>query len=146
MDEFWSHGRSAVSQYLEAAQVILLDFRELSQQIDHGRHQDSVTDAFAFNGLAEGLWTELRNCDLAGAESWGREHGGKVSDVENRRRVKIDSAFSISHPVVEVVTVRKDICVRQHDALRPAGCPACIDESENRFRIVMHLGMGIVPN
>ncbi len=87
MDQFRRHRRSAVSQYLDTAEVIFPDFRKLGQQIDHGWHQNGVTDAFAFYGLAEGLRAEFRNRDLVGAECRSREHGRKIGDVKDRRRV-----------------------------------------------------------
>src|SRR5258708_18176359 len=86
VDQFRRHRRSAVSQYLDTAEVIFPDFRKLGQQIDHGWHQNGVTDAFAFYGLAEGLRAEFRNRDLESPERRGRQHSWKVSDVEDRRR------------------------------------------------------------
>src|SRR5882724_7726805 len=144
VDQFRRHWRSAVSQDLETAQVKLPDFRELDQQIDHRRHQNGVSDALAFYGLAEGSRAELRNRDLISAECRSREHGRKIGDVEDWRRVQIDSAFWIAHPVVEIVDVRQDIGMSHYNALRPTSSPAGIDESQNRFRVVTYIGRGIV--
>src|SRR5260370_14340781 len=52
VDQFRRHRRSTVSQYIETAQVIFPDFWKLNKQTDHSRHQNGVTDAFAFYGLA----------------------------------------------------------------------------------------------
>src|SRR5260370_38995269 len=39
-------------------------------------------------------------------------------------------------PVVEKVDVLKDICVTQRETFGTAGWAACVDESEDRFRVV----------
>src|SRR5260370_11220416 len=49
------------------------------------------------------------------AECRGREHGRKVGDVEDRRRVQIRSALWVAHPVVEIVDVRQDIGVSHYN-------------------------------
>src|SRR5258708_148228 len=98
---------------------------------------------FPCDGFAKALRTELRNRDLGGAEGRSREDGGKVGDVKERGGVEIDSSFSVAHEVVEIVNVRQDICVSQHDAFRPAGCAAGVDQSQNRFWIVKDVGMRI---
>src|SRR5215469_4619011 len=137
MDEFRRHWRAAISQNLEAAQVIRLCFGHLRQQVQHRRHEHRVSYAFALNQLTETLRTELWNRDLAGTESRCCEHSGKVSNVKNRCRMEVDAAFSVSHPIAEVVQVRSDVGVSHHDALRPAGRATCVDESENRFRVII---------
>src|SRR6516225_122727 len=92
--------------------------------------------AFALDQLTETLRTELWNRDLARTENRCCEHSGKISNVKNRRRMQIDTAFSVSHPIVKVVEVGQDVGVGYLDALRPARRATCVDESENRFRVI----------
>src|SRR5713226_8796761 len=145
-DKFRRHWRTAISQNLEAAQVIRLCFRHLRQQVQHSRHQDRVSYAFALDQLTETLRAELWNRDLARTESRCCEHGGKIGNVKNRRRMQIDTAFSVSHPIAEVVDVRQDIGVVYYDTLRPARCATCVDESQDRFRVINRIRAGCVPN
>src|SRR5713101_5818238 len=145
MDKFRRHWRTAISQNLEAAQVIRLCFRHLRQQVQHSRHQDCVSYAFALDQLTETLRAELWNRDLARTESWCCEHGGKIGNMKNRCRMQIDTAFSVSHPIAEVVDVGQDVGVTNHDALRPARRATRIDESENRFRVINRIWTGVVP-
>src|SRR6476660_6506265 len=62
------HRRTAISENLEAAQVIRLCIGHLRQKVQHRRHEHRVRHAFALNQLTEPLRTELRNCDLAHTE------------------------------------------------------------------------------
>src|SRR6202041_2063804 len=94
---------------------------------------------FSFHGLAESLWAEFRNCDLAGAECRSREHAGKVCDVKDRSGVEVDPAFGVAHPVVEVVDVGEDIAMRHHDAFWPPRCAARVDKAQNGLGIVKDL-------
>ena len=56
--------------------------------------------------------------------------------------MKVDSAlFCVTHPVVKVVDIGQDVCVRHHHALCLASRPACIDQSQNRVGIVNSLGI-----
>src|SRR5216683_5668590 len=119
MDNLRRHWRTAISQNFEAAQVIRLCFGHLRKQVQHRRDEHRVSYAFALDQLAETLRTELRNRDLARTESWCCEHGGKIGNVKNRCRMQIDTAFSVSHPIAEVIDVRQDVSVSHHDALRP---------------------------
>src|SRR6266566_8859403 len=114
-DKFRRHWRTAICQNLEAAQVIRLCFGHLRQQVQHCRHEHRVGHAFALDQLTETLRTELRNRDLARTESRCCEHGGKISNVKNRCRMQIDTAFSVSHPIAKVVEVRQDVGVGYHD-------------------------------
>src|SRR5260221_1184942 len=93
-DKFRSHWRTAISQNLEAAQVIRLCLGHLCQQIQHCRNEHRVSYAFALDQLTETLRAELRNHDLARTESRCREHGGEIGNVKNRCRLQIDTAFS----------------------------------------------------
>src|SRR6266481_3447270 len=145
-DKFRRHWRTAISQNLEAAQVIRLCFRHLRQQVQHSRHQDRVSYAFALDQLTETLRAELWNRDLARTESWCCEHGGKIGNVKNRCRMQIDTAFSVSHPIAEVVDVRQDVGVTHHDALRPARRATGIDECQNRFRVINRIWTGLIPD
>src|ERR1700722_11101392 len=129
MAKFRRHWRAAISQNIEAAQVIGLCFGKLSQQIYHRRHQHSVGHTFALDQLTETLRTELWNRDLAGTESRCCEHGGKIGNVKNWRRMKIDASFSVSHPIIEMVYVSENIGMGYHNALRPARCATGVDES-----------------
>src|SRR6266849_2867963 len=145
MDKFRCHWRAAISQNVKAAQIIRLCFGELRQQVHHRRHEHRVGYAFALDQLTETLRAELWKCDLARTESRSCEHGGKIGNVKNRRRMQIDTAFPVPHPIAEVVEVRQDVSVRNHDALRPACRATGVDESENRFRVVDRIRTGVVP-
>src|SRR5579862_1937202 len=101
--------------------------------------------AFALDELTETLRTELRNSDLARPESRRCEDGWKIGNVKNRCRMQKDAAFPVSHPIAEVIDVRKDVGVSHHDALRPARRAARIDKSQNRFRVVDRIRTGVVP-
>src|SRR5437879_6916502 len=93
-----------------------------------------MSDAFALDCLAKALRAELGNRDLVGAECRSGEQEWEVDDVKHRRRVEIDRAFPVRHPVVEKVDVLKDICVTQRDTFGTAGCAAGRDDSEGRVR------------
>src|ERR1700688_1924159 len=127
--KFRGHGRTAISQNLEAAQVIRLGLWHLRQQIQHRRHEHCVGHAFVLDQLTETLRAELRKRYLTRTESWCSKHGGKISDVKNWCGMQVDTALSISHPIAEVVHVRQDVGVSHHDALRPARRAARVDES-----------------
>src|SRR6266404_599591 len=146
MDKLGRHWRAAISQDLETAQAIRLCFGKLRQQVQHRRHQHRVGYAFALDQLTETLRTELRKCDLARTESRCCEHGGKIGNVKNRRRMQIDAAFSVSHPITEVVKVRQDVGVRDHDALGPARRTARINESLNCYRVIDRIWTRAVPS
>src|SRR5882724_5303695 len=111
MNEFGRNRGSAIAQSFKAREVIVSQFLELSQHIDHRRHQHRMGDTFALDGLTEGLRTKLRNRGLTGAESWRCEHEGKVRNVKYRCCVKIHTTLSITHPVVHMVHIRQDVCV-----------------------------------
>src|SRR6266852_1747098 len=145
MDKFRRHWRTAISQNLEAAQVIRLCFGHLRQQVQHCGHEHRVGYAFALDQLTETLWAELWNRDLARTESRCCEHCGKIGNVKNRCRMQIDTAFSVSHPIAEMFEVRQDVGVTHHDTLRPARRATGIDESENRFRVIDRIWTGVVP-
>src|SRR6202166_4259960 len=146
MDKFRRHWRASISQDLEAAQVIRLCLGHLRQQVQHRRYEHCVSYAFVLDQLTETLRAELRKCDLARTESRRREHGGKIGNVKNRCRSEIDAAFSISHPIAEVIEVRQDVSVSHHDALRPARGAARIDERQNCFRVINRIWTGVVTN
>src|SRR5713226_6083659 len=145
MDKVRRHWRPAISQNFEAAQVIRLCLGNLRQQVQHRRDEHRVSYAFALDQLTETFRAELWNRDLARTESRCREHGGKVSNVKNRCRMQIDTTFSVSHPIAEVVEVRQDAGVTHHDTLRPARRATGIDESENRSRVIDRIWTGVVP-
>src|SRR6267378_8262042 len=146
MDQVRRHWRAAISQNLEAAQVIRPCFGHLREQVQHRRDEHRVSYAFALDQLTETLRAELWHRDLARTESRCCEHGGKIGNVKNRCRMQIDTAFSVSHPIAEVVEVRQDIGVTHHDTLRPARGATGIDESEDRFRVINRIWTGVVPN
>jgi hypothetical protein len=146
MDKFRRHWRAPISQNLKAAHVIRLSFGHLRQQVQHCRHEHCMGHAFAPDQLTETLRGELWNRDLARTESRRREHGGKIGNVKNRCRMQIDTAFSVSHPITEVVEVRQDVGVSHYDALRPARGTTGIDESKNPFRVMNRIWTGVVPN
>src|SRR6266702_7606585 len=100
----------------------------------------------SFHRLAESLCAKFRNCDLAGAECRGREHAGKVRDVEDRSSVQVDPAFGVAHPVVEVVDVSKDIPMRHHDAFWLPCRAARIDKAQNGLRVVKQLWSRVAAN
>src|SRR6266404_612744 len=144
-DKFRRHRRTAISQNLEAGQVIRLRLRHLRQKVQHRRHEHGVSHAFALNHLTEILRTELRKCDLAGAESRRCEHGGKIGNMENGCRMQKDPALPITHPVAEVIDVRLKVGVSDHDALWPARRAARIDERKNSFGVIQRIWTRAVP-
>src|SRR5580704_6802530 len=146
LDEFWGHWGAAISQKLEAAQVIRFSFGHLRQQVQHCRNEHRVGHALALDQLTETLWGELWNRDLTRTESRCCEHRGKIGNVKNRRCMQIDTAFSVRHPTVEVVEVRQDVGVSDHDALGPSRCATRIDKSEDRFRVINGIWTGAVLN
>src|SRR6266566_1770134 len=146
MDKFRRHWRAAISQNFEAAQVIRLCFGHLRQQVQHCRDEHRVSYAFTLDQFTETLRAELWNRDLARTESRCCKHGGKIGNVKNRCRMQIDTAFSVSPPIAEVVEVRQDVGVSHHDALRPARRAARIDEGQNCFRVINRIWTGVVPN
>src|ERR1700693_4155620 len=101
-------------------------------------------DAFAFHRFAEALRAELRDRYLAGTESRCCEHEWKVQDVKDRRGVKMHAAFSIGHPVVEMVDIRQDVGVSHDYAFGVARRAAGVDQGQDRFWVVNRLGMAIV--
>src|SRR5579859_4931294 len=145
-DKFRCHGRTAISENLEAGQVIRFCLRHLRQQVQHRRHEHGVSYAFAFDQLAETLRAELRNRELARTKSRRCEQRGEIGNVKNRCRMEIDAALSVSHPIAEVIDVRQDVGVSHHDALRPARRATGIDESQNRFWVINRIWTGVVPD
>src|SRR3984957_20066931 len=146
MDKFRRHWRASVSQDLEAAQVTRLCLGHLRQQVQHCGHEHRVGHAFALDQLTETLRTELWNRDLARTESRCCEHGGKIGNVKNRRRMQVDAAFHVFHPIVEVVDVHQDVGVGYHDTLRPARSTTGVDESQNRFRVINRIWTRFIPS
>jgi len=146
MNKFRGHWRTAIRQNLNAAHVIRLSFWYLRQQVQHRRDEHRVSYAFTLNQLTETLRAKPWNRDLGRTESRCRKDGGKIGNVKNRRRMQIDTSFSVSHPIAEVVEVRQDVGVSHHDALRPARRTTRIDESQNRFRVINRVWTGAVPN
>src|SRR5260370_31646421 len=65
MDEVRRHWRAAISQNLEAAQVIRLCFGHLREQVQHCRGENRVGHAVAFAPLTETFRGELWNRYLA---------------------------------------------------------------------------------
>src|SRR5260221_14177056 len=65
MDKFRRHWRAAISQNLEAAQVIPLCVGHLREQVQHCRDEHCVGHAFALDQLTETFRRELRICNLA---------------------------------------------------------------------------------
>src|SRR5260370_35347810 len=100
----------------------------------------------SFHRLAESLCAKFRNCDLAGAEWRGREHAGKVRDVEDRSGVQVDPAFGIAHPVVEVVDVSKDIPMRHHASFWLPRRAARVDKPQNGLGVVKDLRSRVAAN
>src|ERR1700759_4154372 len=96
---------------------MLTRVRILGQQVDHGWNQNSVSYAGACDDFTETLRAEFRNRELAGPENGSCKHGGEIGDMKNRGRMKVDSAFGVSHPVIQIVNVCHDIRVSYHDAL-----------------------------
>src|SRR5689334_7353335 len=127
MNEFWRNRGSAIAQPFKAREVIISQFLELSQHIDHRRHQYRMGDTFALDCLTKGLWTELRIRGLTSAESWRGEHEGKVRNVKYRRCVQVHTTLSVAHPVVDVVHIRQDVRVSQRHPFRESSCAAGID-------------------
>src|SRR6266446_2778026 len=91
---------------------------------------------FALYGLAECFRAELRNRDLTSPESRRCEHKGKVGYVKYRRRMEIDTTFSVTHPVVHVVQISQNVGMSECHTLGPARSPAGIDECKYSIRVV----------
>src|SRR5260370_14373905 len=120
MDQVRGHWRAAISQNLEAAQVIRPCFGHLREQVQHRRHKHCVSYAFALDQLTETLRAELWHRDLARTESRCCEHGGKNSNVKKRYPMQIYTPFSASHPITQKGEVRQGVGVTHHDTLLPA--------------------------
>src|SRR5260370_38727277 len=114
MDRFGRRGRAAISQSLEAAQVIRLCFGHLRQQVQHCRHEHRVSYAFALDQLTETLRAELWNRDLARTESRCCEHGGENGNVEKRGPWQRNTRLSGSQSTPEMVEVGQDVALSQH--------------------------------
>jgi hypothetical protein len=127
---------SAVPQLHQTAEIIVSKALELSQDVDHRRHQDGAGDPLLLDRLAKGLWVELRNRDLTSTEGRRGKHEWEVRDVKQRRRVQIHTTFSVGQPVIDVVHIRKHCRVRERDAFRTSRRAARVDEREDRFRVV----------
>src|SRR5260370_17628113 len=69
MDKVRRHWRAAISQNLEAAQVIRLCFGHLREQVQHCRDEHRVAHAFALYQLTATFRPELLNRDFARTES-----------------------------------------------------------------------------
>src|SRR5882724_3917973 len=100
----------------------------------------------SFHRLAKSLCAKFWNCDLAGAECRGREHAGKVRDVEDWSSVQVDPAFGVAHPVVEVVDVSKNIPMRHHDAFWLPRRTAGVDKPQNGFGVVKDFRNRVATN
>src|SRR5258705_4065745 len=95
-----------------------------------------MRNTFALYGLAEGFRAELRNRDLTSAESRRSEHERKVGYMKYRRRMEIDTTFSVTHPVVHVVQISQDVGMSKCYTLGPARSPAGIDKCKYCIRVV----------
>src|ERR1041384_3997823 len=111
VEQIGRNRRTSVSQSFKTRQVIFLKVLKLSQPIDHRRHDYRVRYVFTFHHLAERSRAKLRNRGLTSAECRRCKHEGKVRDVEHGRGVEIDTSFSVTHPVVNMVHVRENVCV-----------------------------------
>ncbi len=78
--------------------------------------------------FTESLGIEPWQCNLAGAKRRRGEHRRKIGDMKDGGDMKINAALAITHPIIEIMNVRKHIGVRQHHPFGPAGCPARIDK------------------
>src|SRR5260370_39125759 len=95
-----------------------------------------MRNMFALYGLAECFRAELRNRDLTSPESRRSEHERKVGYVKNRRRMEIDTAFSVTHPVIHVVQIGQNVGMSECHTFGPARNPAGIDECKYSIRVV----------
>src|SRR5258708_22850197 len=105
MDKFRRHWRAAISQNLEAGQVIRFCFGHLRQQVQHCRDEHRVSYAFALDQLTETLGGELRKCDLPSAESRCCEHGGKNRNVKKRCRTQREHPLPGSPTITAIVHI-----------------------------------------
>jgi hypothetical protein len=144
MDQIGRNRRTSVSQSFKTRQVIVLQVFKLSQHIDHRWNHYRVRYVFTFHDLAECLRTKLRNRGLTGAESRRCKHEGKVRDVKHGRGVEIDTSFSVTHPVVDMVHVRENVCVGERYSFRRARSAARINQGKNCIGIVDRVGSFIV--
>src|SRR5258706_9795649 len=95
-----------------------------------------MRNTFALDRLAEGFRAELRNRDLTSSESRRSEHERKAGDVKYWRRMKIDTAFSVTHPVIHMVEISQNVGMRECHTFGPARSPAGIDECKYSIRVV----------
>src|SRR5258706_10142738 len=95
-----------------------------------------MRNTFALHGLAEGFRAELRNRDLTSSKSRRSKHERKVGYVKYWRRMKIDTAFSVTHPVVNVIQISQDVGMSECHTFGPARSPAGIDEGKYSIRVV----------
>src|SRR6266403_3225772 len=95
-----------------------------------------MRNPFALHGLAEGFRAELRNRDLTSPESRRSEHERKVGDVKYWRRMEIDTAFSVTHPVVHMVQISQNVGMSECHPFGPARGSAGIDECKYSIRVV----------
>src|SRR5947209_20508492 len=95
-----------------------------------------MRNTFARDRLAEGFRAELRNRDLTSPESRRCEHERKVGDVKYWRRMEIDTAFSVTHPVIHVVQISQNVGMSECHTFGPARSSAGIDECKYSIRVV----------
>jgi hypothetical protein len=99
--------------------ICAVGFSELHQEIYHGRDENGVIHTLFRDGFAERLGLEACKSNLARAEHWRREHRGKAGNMKDGRGMQIYAAFAITHPVIEIVHVGKNIGMRHQHALGP---------------------------
>src|SRR5258706_7083137 len=95
-----------------------------------------MRNTFALYGLAEGFRAELRNRDLTSTESRRSEHERKVGNVKYRRRMEIDTTFSVTHPIVHMGQISQNVGMSECHTLGPARGPARIDECQYSVQVV----------
>ena len=107
LDDLQRHGRTAVPDELEAADIVLLDVRYGEDGDEVGRHDGYVGGLFVLDELERAGGIEELDDDVAGAHIEQRADHGVPGDVEHRRDL-------------DVPVVRLDALV---DNIRPAVVP-----------------------
>src|SRR6266404_4268885 len=95
-----------------------------------------MRNPFALHGLADGFPAELRTRELTSPESRRSEHKRKVGDVKYRRRMEIDTAFSVTHPVVHMVQISQNVGMSECHTFGPACGPTGIDECKHSVGVI----------
>src|SRR5260370_16074852 len=98
----------------------------MRQEVDHRRHHDRVGNLLIGDDFTESLRAEPRQCNLAGAKGGCGENPREIRDMKDGSDMKINAPLPITHPIIEVMDIRKHIGLLQHYTLWPPGPAAGI--------------------